>query len=201
MRYDYAQELWFDALWNCLSVGRRNTRTANRLWFDALWNCLSVVVRRVWSRHRCDLMLFEIVFQLVSLLKVVRLVVIWCSLKLSFSVVVTLPTTLKLWFDALWNCLSVCGGNQWIPLGCDLMLFEIVFQWNDRTNHRLRVVIWCSLKLSFSIRRRRLDRINVVIWCSLKLSFSHRLRPNHTCGVVIWCSLKLSFSTYDWRQA
>ena len=166
-------QLWFDALWNCFSVNNSSSVHVTSLWFDALWNCFSVFLTSVFIPRRCDLMLFEIVFQSRRFGAWSRRVVIWCSLKLFFSLnwldranaVVVIWCSLKLffsetaetrntvqvviwcslklffstkgtgtvqealWFDALWNCFSVSMQHRHHEQSCDLMLFEIVFQY------------------------------------------------------------------------
>ena len=99
--------LWFDALWNCLSVARRLQPQLERLWFDALWNCLSVAAALHGRRSE---LWFDALWNCLSVRP-------WAGF---------LPAAL--WFDALWNCLSVEPPISTTWLSCDLMLFEIVFQ-------------------------------------------------------------------------
>ena len=100
------------------------------LWFDALWECLSV---------RKDYQVMD------------KKVVIWCSLRMSFSKGLIKLWTSRLWFDALWECLSVSCAAVPRSGGCDLMLFENVFQCEGVARSEGAVVIWCSLRMSFSL--------------------------------------------------
>ena len=121
------------------------------LWFDALWQCLSVLSMAERSRASCDLMLFDNVFQCKAQSDARAIVVIWCSLTMSFSYGDRSTSEYRLWFDALWQCLSVQCNLSWVCIV---------------------VVIWCSLTMSFSALTRIFGTPTVVIWCSLTMSFS-----------------------------
>ena len=77
------------------------------LWFDALWQCLSVHINFHHSMVCCDLMHFDNVFQSAFLKELKLEVVIWCTLTMSFSIPDISVSSHALWFDALWQCLSV----------------------------------------------------------------------------------------------
>ena len=207
--------LWFDALWNWFSVVVEGGGTAVWLWFDALWNWFSVWKKQQKTSTCCDLMLFEIGFQWSLTIGTALYVVIWCSLKLVFSRRDKANPLHRLWFDALWNWFSV--GKQWTrtPRSCDLMLFEIGFQFvlrRGRDGELWFDALWnwfsvstrarttrssCDLMLfeiGFQLSRPSADASRVVIWCSLKLVFSSIAGKQVNNTVVIWCSLKLVFS-------
>ena len=164
--------LWFDALWNCLSVLRRSCGKA----VVVIWCSLKLSFSQ-WPQGTvtCFVVIWcslKLSFSSHHRASGRQCVVIWCSLKLSFSMPSCHHAIMRLWFDALWNCLSVSVGQYsssrvlwfdalWNCLSvtvvdenmldrCDLMLFEIVFQWRIWPVVTDGVVIWCSLKLSFS---------------------------------------------------
>ena len=154
--------LWFDALWQCLSVKRDESKSWASLWFDALWQCLSVRPLKHRAKWCCDLMHFDNVFQFAELAGETKKVVIWCTLTMSFSSYydmqyhpmlwfdalwqclsvgsVKRSATEPLWFDALWQCLSVESRNGEAENGCDLMHFDNVFQSSPCL--RLRCWLW-----------------------------------------------------------
>ena len=161
-------------------------------------------------------MLFEIGFQYLLGRPQEPPVVIWCSLKLVFSGETERYTQAELWFDALWNWFSVgrwrrksgdcCDlmlfeiGFQYrakfmiLQLSCDLMLFEIGFQLTEHRENQEPVVIWCSLKLVFSDVGITIAFIVLwfdALWNWFSVRAPHAARAHL---VVIWCSLKLVFS-------
>ena len=168
-----SSKLWFDALWQCLSVNQVHQWQPLQLWFDALWQCLSV--ERLW-RRRYERLWFDALWQCLSVTRDEK------------------GVQIKLWFDALWQCLSVYCYNQNHIFCCDLMLFDNVFQWNSWTSWWVNS---CDLMLFdnvFQFNRLAISNRRVVIWCSLTMSFSHLLWREIQSVVVIWCSLTMSFS-------
>ena len=149
-----SKRLWFDALWQCLSVAMGVVAPSALLWFDALWQCLSVNVVGQGFALSCDLMHFDYVFQYVDGLAKHLGVVIWCTLTMSFSLSFLSRSTASLWFDALWQCLSVNRETIFNRISCDLMHFDNVFQWIVRLSWLCWVVIWCTLTMSFSTNKK-----------------------------------------------
>ena len=146
--------------------------------FDAIWLCLSVAP----ERDKVDPVLW---FD-----------AIWLCLSVGGS---RIHRSVKLWFDAIWLCLSVPPRRTSSSRGCDLMLFDYVFQLCRSTRRAMKCCDLMLFDYVFQSPPKIVLRSFVVIWCYLTMSFSNASDFPICELVVIWCYLTMSFSETSFR--
>ncbi len=169
--------LWFDALlkWETVTLVERVTTSSCDLML--YWNEKQYVARTEQEVVRCDLMLYWNEKQSESLRMECAQVVIWCSIEMRNSRLMSLRSNGRLWFDALlkWETVTASNFSNGEPLWFDALL-----KWETVTVPGQFVVggLWFDALLKWETVVAAVAAPNVTLWFDALLKWE-------TVGVVM----------------